>query len=165
MQDSVISAEGGCSCGKVRYKLENKALVVHCCHCLICQRQTGTAFALNALFDASNITLLQGELSEHIEATPSGKGQTITRCCHCKVAVWSHYFMGGIKEKIRFLRVGTLDNPNVLPPDVHIFAASKQSWVSLPENAKVYEVFYEFEKIWSVKDNQHRLRLLQMLES
>ena len=161
MNKSKVHSDGGCSCGAVRYKLIAGPLVVHCCHCRRCQNQTGSAFALNALFDSSHIQILQGDVIEIVEETPSGQGQTIARCEKCKIALWSNYFMSGIKEKIRFLRVGTLDNPDRMPPDVHIFAASKQPWITLPADAKVYDIFYDYETMWTVENNQHRLSLLQ----
>jgi hypothetical protein len=154
------ACEGGCGCGFVRYKIESEPLIIHCCHCSICQRQTGTAFALNALFDADYVKLLSGTVDEMMTPSPSGKGQNIARCPKCKLALWSNYFMGGIKEKIRFIRVGTLDNPNQFPPDVHIFTTTKQSWITLPKNAAVFEVFYDYEKTWSKENNNRRKHLL-----
>jgi hypothetical protein len=99
-------------------------------------------------------------VDEMMTPSPSGKGQNIARCPKCKLALWSNYFMGGIKEKIRFIRVGTLDNPNQFPPDVHIFTTTKQSWITLPKNAAVFEVFYDYEKTWSKENNNRRKYLL-----
>jgi len=154
------TCEGGCACGYVRYKIEYKPLITHCCHCRYCQRQTGTAFALNALFDADKVHILSGTIDEITTPSPSGRGQTIARCPKCEVAIWSHYFMGGIKGLIRFIRVGTLDNPDLFPPDVHIYTASKQPWVNLSPNALVYEKFYDFEKVWTSENDEFRKSLL-----
>jgi hypothetical protein len=133
-------AEGGCDCGKVRYRLLAAPIVVHCCHCRWCQRETGTAFALNAVIEADRVELL-GEAPVRIDTpSASGKDQAIFRCPECKVAVWSHY--GGAGAKADFIRVGTLDDPAGCPPDVHIFTASKQPWVVIPEGAERYAVFY-----------------------
>jgi hypothetical protein len=44
--DTVFPLEGGCDCGEVRYRLTTRPLIVHCCHCRWCQRESGTAFAL-----------------------------------------------------------------------------------------------------------------------
>ena len=132
--------EGGCDCGKVRYRLTAAPIVVHCCHCRWCQRESGTAFALNAVIEAERVELL-GEPPERIDTpSASGKGQPIFRCPTCKVAVWSHY--AGAGDKACFVRVGTLDDPDACPPDVHIFTAIKQPWVVLPDGAEAYEVFY-----------------------
>jgi len=154
------TCEGGCACGYVRYKIESEPFITHCCHCRYCQRQTGTAFALNALFDASQVHILSGTVDEIMTPSPSGRGQIIARCPKCEVAIWSNYFMGGITDSIRFIRVGTLDNPNKLPPDVHIYTASKQPWVNLPPNSLVFEEFYDFKEIWSNENNARRKSML-----
>lgn len=146
------SCEGGCGCGQVRYKLVSDPLIIHCCHCRWCQRQTGAAFALNALFEAKHVVLTKGIVNEIMTPSPSGLGQTIARCPKCQVAVWSNYYMGGLREKIRFIRVGTLDNPDLLPPDIHIFTESKQPWVILPPEDEAVEEFYEWKDIWSEKN-------------
>jgi hypothetical protein len=132
--------EGGCGCGKVRYRLNSEPIVVHCCHCRWCQRESGAAFALNAVIEADRVELL-GAQPERIETpSASGKGQAVFRCPECKVALWSHY--GGAGDKADFIRVGTLDDPDACPPDVHIFTASKQPWAVLPEGAEAFEAFY-----------------------
>jgi hypothetical protein len=154
--------QGGCSCGHVRYQLTSAPLIVHCCHCRWCQRQTGTAFALNALCEAEHVEVLQGEVSESTVPSPSGRGQKIARCPECQVAVWSNYYMGGIKDLIRFIRVGTLDDPDRLPPDVHIFTSSKQPWVKLPPGDLAVDEFYDYEKTWSPENQERRQALLAM---
>lgn len=135
-----MTMEGGCSCGKVRYRLTSAPIVVHCCNCRWCQRETGSAFALNAVIETDRVEQL-GQAPERID-TPShsGKGQAILRCPACKVAVWSHY--AGAGDKASFIRVGTLDDPAACPPDVFIFAESKQPWVVFPAGAEVFPVFY-----------------------
>ncbi len=160
MNEITSTCEGGCACGYVRYKIDASPLITHCCHCRYCQRLTGTAFALNALFDAKHIKIINGTFDEIVTPSPSGRGQTIARCPKCEVAIWSNYFMGGIKEKIRFIRVGTLDKPDQFPPDVHIFTETKQPWVNLSADAQVFDKFYDFEKIWSKDNEQLRQSML-----
>ena len=138
-----MTHEGGCDCGKIRYRLASDPIVVHCCHCRWCQRESGASFALNAVIEANRVELL-GEAPERIDTpSESGRGQPIYRCPNCKVAVWSHY--GAVKDKASFIRVGTLDNPDAFPPDVHIFTRNKQPWVVLPQGSEVYEDFYSGE--------------------
>jgi len=132
--------EGGCACGTVRYRLKARPFAVHCCHCRSCQRETGTAFALNGLVETAEVELLAGEPVTIDTPSESGKGQEIARCPRCEVALWSHY--GGMGERASFIRVGTLDDPDACPPQVHIFARSKQPWVVLPESAQAFEAFY-----------------------
>src|SRR5437868_2619555 len=127
------SFEGGCTCRAVRYRMTSRPMFVHCCHCRWCQRETGAAFALNAMIEADRIELLAG--APELVPTPSasGKGQKIWRCPSCRIAVWSNY--AGAGDAIRFVRVGTLDEPDRVPPDIHIFTQSKQPWVVLPPGA------------------------------
>ncbi|WP_372884470.1 GFA family protein [Shimia sp.] len=143
------TCEGGCTCGHVRYRVTSEPMIVHCCHCSWCQRQSGSAFAINALIEADRVERLSGEV-ENIEVpSPSGKGQTIARCPKCKVAVWSNYYMGGLKDRIRFIRVGSLDEVNTMPPDVHIFTSAKQDWVILPPEDRAVGAFYDVTETWS----------------
>src|SRR5512141_1581924 len=102
--------DGGCTCHFVRYRMTTKPLFVHCCHCRWCQRETGASFALNALIEADRVRLLQGEVEVVDTPSESGKGQKIVRCPKCHIAVWSNYGGGG--DVVRFVRVGTLDDPD-----------------------------------------------------
>lgn len=133
-------AAGSCGCGKVRYALTAPPLLVHCCHCSWCQRETGSAFAVNAMIETSRLAA-DGAIPDLV-LTPSasGKGQKIARCPACRVAVWSHY--ATLDTKLAFIRVGTLDDPSHTPPDVHIFTSTKQPWVILPAGAEIYPEFY-----------------------
>jgi len=149
MNADTYGIEGGCTCGHVRYQVVEEPLIVHGCHCRGCQKNSGSAFAINALFEADRVRLIEGAVEETSVPTPSGTGQDITRCKKCKVAIWSNYNMGGLRKHIRFIRVGTLDDPDQFPPDMHIYTSSKQPWVILPENDPRVERFYEFSKTWS----------------
>src|SRR5512136_2622140 len=122
--------DGGCDCRHVRYRMASRPLFVHCCHCRWCQRETGASFALNAMIESDRVLLLQGEPEVVNTPSNSGKGQKIARCPVCRVAVWSNY--AGAGDAVRFVRVGTLEEPDRLPPDIHIFTSSKQPWVALP---------------------------------
>ncbi len=141
-----VSLEGGCTCGAVRYRLTRAPIFVHCCHCRWCQRETGSAFVINAMVEAENVQLLKG--APHAVMTPSnsGKGQKVLRCPDCQVALWSTY--AGAGEAIRFLRVGTLDEPDQVPPDIHIFTSSKQPWVILPSDKPVFPEYYDRKQVW-----------------
>jgi hypothetical protein len=136
--------EGGCSCGAIRYRLVSEPLFVHCCHCLNCQRQTGSAFAINALIETDRVELLAGSPEEIEAPRDHGSPQVIYRCPECRVAVFSHY---GWPE-LRFVRAGTLDDPSLVSPDVHIFTRSKLPWVELPESVPAVEVYYDRNELW-----------------
>ncbi|MDL5030786.1 GFA family protein [Pelomonas sp. APW6] len=149
--------EGGCDCRAVRYRVLGAPLFVHCCHCRWCQRESGSAFALNALIEAERVECLG--LAPELVATPSesGAGQQIARCPQCRVAVWSHY--AGSGPLVKFLRVGTLDDPDLLPPDIHIFCSSKQPWFSLPPGAVAVPEYYDRQRYWPA-DSLARAELL-----
>jgi len=138
--------EGGCTCGRVRYRLEAPPLFVHCCHCRWCQRETGSAFVINALIEADRVRLLAGEPEVVDTPSESGRGQKIHRCPICRIAVWSDY--AGMGDTIHFLRVGTLDEPDRIAPDIHIFTSSKQPWVQLPADVPAVPEFYRFDEHW-----------------
>lgn len=149
--------EGGCTCRAVRYRIDTAPLFVHACHCRWCQRETGSAFALNAMIEAERVHSLA--LAPELVDTPSesGAGQRIARCPHCRVAVWSHY--AGAGPLFSFVRVGSLDQPDRLPPDIHIFTASKQPWLQLPAGAPAVPEYYEREQYWPAASLE-RLRVL-----
>lgn len=161
MGDNYEACDGGCSCGAVRYRVISAPMIVHCCHCRWCQRQTGASFALNALIEADRVQVLQGEPEVMTVASPSNIGQTIARCPNCRIAVWSNYNMSGLKERIRFIRVGTLDQPDRMPPDVHIYTSTKQPWVRLPEGDKAVEEFYDYDETWSQESLDRRAVLFE----
>jgi hypothetical protein len=138
--------QGGCACGQVRYRAKSKPMFVNCCHCRWCQRETGTAFALNAMIESDRIEVLAGEPEAVVTPSASGKGQEIMRCPNCKVAVWSHYLGAG--RQLSFLRVGTLDNPDAMPPDIFIWTMSKQPWVVLPEGIPAVPEYYKAADYW-----------------
>jgi hypothetical protein len=147
MSDAVnFPVNGGCTCRAVRYAMTGPPLIVHCCHCRWCQRETGTAFALNAAIEAERVPLLAG--APELVQTPSlsGNGQKIARCPSCRVALWSHY--AGAGDKVSFVRVGTLDDPDAFAPDVHIYTESKQPWVVIPEGARAFAQFYRPKEVW-----------------
>ena len=146
--------DGGCTCRQVRYRLSGMPLIVHACHCRWCQRETGAAFALNALYEADRVAHLAGEPDLVVTPSQSGKSQRIARCRACRVAVWSNYPQAG--PAVRFVRVGTLDEPDRLPPDIHIFTSSKQPWLTLPPGAKAVPEFYDLASTWSAERLERR---------
>jgi hypothetical protein len=139
-----VEREGGCACGAVRYRLASEPLVTHCCHCLNCQRQTGSAFVINLLIEADRVELL-GEIPQSVDVPrDDGSKQRIFRCPTCQVAVFSEYGHPGV----RFVRGGTLDQPSTVVPDVHIFTRSKLPWVTLPDSAPAFEAYYDSKALW-----------------
>ncbi len=148
---------GGCACGAVRYRLGSAPMFVHCCHCRDCQRQTGSAFVINALIEADRVELQSGDPQPFAMPTDSGRPHHVYRCPTCGTAVWSEY--GGLKV-LRFVRVGTLDDPSALTPDVHIYIRSKLPWISLPEGVPAFEAYYDSKKLWPAQSLERRRAIL-----
>jgi hypothetical protein len=139
-----VPREGGCACGTVRYRLASDPLFTHCCHCLNCQRQTGSAFVINLLIETDRVELLAGDPQPVAVPRDDGSTQQIYRCPTCQVAVFSQYGRPGV----RFVRGGTLDDPSRVTPDVHIFTRSKLPWITLPESVPAFEVYYDMNALW-----------------
>jgi hypothetical protein len=152
-----VSREGGCACGGIRYRLNRDPMFVHCCHCTSCQTETGSAFVVNALVESDQVETLKGSPQPLMTPSESGCGQQIWRCPDCYVALWSNY--GGANDVLRFVRVGTLDEPGAVEPDIHIYTRSKLSWVRLPEGALAVEAYYDSSQIWPAESLDRRKAL------
>jgi hypothetical protein len=159
MTDQPGSFEGRCACGGVRYRLLSAPLIVHACHCTECQRLSGGAFALNALIEADRLEILRGGARPVPVIGTSGKPQTIFRCPDCATALWSHY--PGAGARLAFVRVGTLDEPARLPPDIHIFTSTRLPWLELPEGARAVAEYYSARDVWPAESLERRERLLK----
>jgi len=150
--------EGGCTCRSVRFRMTSPPMFVHCCHCSWCQRETGASFALNALIESSRLERLTGAPELVLTPSASGKGQRIARCPTCHIALWSHY--AGAGDAVSFVRVGTLDQPGRLRPDIHIFTSTKQPWVVLPEGIPAVPGYYDRKRYWPPESLARRRALL-----
>ena len=152
---------GGCDCRGLRYRMDTRPLFVHCCHCRWCQRESGASFALNAMIETDRMSLLAGEPEIVDTPSESGRGQKIARCPKCRIAVWSNY--SGAGPAVRFVRVGTLDEPDHLPPDIHIFTKSKQPWVVLAAGTPAVPEYYDRKQYWPKESLARREALLARL--
>ncbi|HZY19595.1 MAG TPA: GFA family protein [Ramlibacter sp.] len=161
--DPSLPLDGGCGCGHVRYRMRTAPLFVHCCHCRWCQRETGASFALNAMIESDRVALLAGAVDPVPTPSASGLGQQIARCPRCRIALWSHY--AGSGPSIRFVRVGTLDQPDRLPPDIHIYTESRQPWVVLPAGVPAVARYYDREAHWPRESLARRAALLPQIEA
>jgi len=144
--------KGQCFCGAVTYRLTARPMFVHCCHCTDCHRQTGSAFVLNALIETKHVKA-RGRTQVVTLPTDSGRPHDVTRCPKCETALWSDYGRRGV---LMFVRVGTLDKPAALPPDVHIFTRSKLPWVKLPAGVPTFKVYYNMRKLWPAASLKRR---------
>ncbi|MBR0556041.1 GFA family protein [Ciceribacter sp. L1K23] len=148
-------SQGGCFCGKVRYRLKAAPMFVNCCHCRDCQRQSGSAFVVNGMIEAEEVELLSGEPEPVSMRTDSGHPHDIFRCRECRSAVWSDY---GRRGWMLFIRLATLDDPGRFPPDAHIFTCSRLPWVNLDGGAPAFDIYYEMEKLWPPESLERRQR-------
>ncbi len=155
--EDVATFDGGCDCRHVRYRMVGRPMFVHCCHCRWCQRETGASFALNAMIESERVVLLHGDVEVVDTPSNSGKGQKIARCPTCRIAVWSNY--AGAGDAVRFVRVGTLDEPDRLPPDIHVFTASKQPWVVLRPGVPAVAEYYRAADYWPRESLERRAAL------
>jgi hypothetical protein len=122
--------EGGCECGAVRYRMTTEPIFVNCCHCRDCQKITGSAFAINAMIESDRLELLSGE----DELLNEGQG---SRCPRCNGLLWGAHRLFG--DRVKFLRVGTLDEAERIRPDAHFFIRSKHPWVTIPADVPAYD--------------------------
>ncbi len=145
--------DGGCACGEVRYRLTSEPMFVHCCHCLNCQRHTGSAFVINMLVEAARVELVSGAPQPITMPLNGGSPNQIFRCSRCQVAVWSEY---GGRSEVRFVRAGTLDNPSGVSPDVHIYTRSRLPWVVLPASVPAFDAYYDPKTLWPAESLARR---------
>lgn len=158
MSEDFQPAQGACTCGQIHFQLNRSPLFVHCCHCTWCQRESGSAFALNALVEKDAVQLLAGEPEVVMTPSNSGKGQLITRCPNCKIALWSQY--SGAGDALVFIRVGSLHQAHRFAPDIHIFTESKLPWVQLPEGTPAVAQYYRTSEMWPAASLERRAQLL-----
>jgi hypothetical protein len=133
-------------------------LFTHCCHCRWCQRETGASFALNAMIETERVDVVAGTVDLVLTPSASGRGQKIARCPRCRVAVWSHY--AGAGDAVAFVRVGTLDDPDRFPPDIHIFTMSRQPWVVLTPGVPAVAEYSDRDAHWPKASLERRAALL-----
>ena len=157
MSNEQSDLSGGCACGAVRYRLAAMPMFVHCCHCRNCQRQTGSAFVINALIETDRLAPLKGDPQPIAVPTDSGRPHRIFRCSACQTAMWSEY---GGRAALRFVRVGTLDDPAALRPDVHIYVRSKLPWVTLPAGAPAFDAYYDPRQLWPAASLDRRRAII-----
>jgi hypothetical protein len=137
---------GHCACSSVHYELTETPLIVHACHCSNCQRVSGSAFAINIWIEAKHVNLTQGELSSKILAAGDGSDHEVFFCSGCGTYLWSNYHRAPGENL--FVRAGTLENPEEVEPDVHIFVRSKVPWLELPADAVSFDAYYDMKTVW-----------------
>lgn len=138
---------GRCTCGAVAYRLTAEPLVVHACHCSWCQRESGSAFALNGMIETRFVELVRGEPVARALPSASGKGQRVMACPACGVALWAQYH--GTGARFSYVKMGTLDDTSGVRPDVHIYTETKQPWLALGDDIPAFAEFYRRSEVWT----------------
>ena len=132
--------QGRCLCGDVVYEADGQPSTVTVCHCRFCQRSTGGAYLVDALFKRERFRVLTGEpaIYDH-RSEGSGKQVHIHFCNHCGTKLWLSF------ERYPALvgvYAGTLDDPNGFdrgPAKTHyIFVDQAADWTVLPAGARVF---------------------------
>ncbi|KAH6625495.1 Mss4-like protein [Boeremia exigua] len=141
---------GGCYCGAVRYRILTAPLFCYACHCIDCQKATGSAFALHATIEAYNISIISKTKPSLITSRrePS-KPQNIARralCSTCGTILWGND--SGWGYAVNDVMIGTLDFPGIMEPDAHSFVGSKLGWISLPSGARATKGQFDYKKEW-----------------
>lgn len=116
--------EGGCNCGAVRFQLSAPPLTAYICHCHLCQKRTGSPFAMNVVFPASALQITAGEAFELPRALPSGQRSVSFLCGNCYSRLWT------LRDGSPFVNVrgGALDDAGDLRPVAQLWTSSAQPW-------------------------------------
>lgn len=124
--------DGGCLCGRVRYRLTDEPLTLYACHCTDCQRRTGTAFALSMVVTRSSLELVKGDPQSYAIEMPDGRPKGGRFCAACSAHLWGE---PRNFPQLVVIQPGTLDDTSWLRPIGHIWTRSAQPWLSLPEGS------------------------------
>ena len=147
---------GCCSCGSIEYTLRELPMFTHTCHCTLCKKITGSAFIINAMIEGWNFKLAAGVLKNYLGPTGSGQQHIIKRCNDCGEAIVSYF---GDTEHLAVVKVGSLNEPNSLPPQAHVFVDTKLDWVQLDDGLPQFEAFYDFKSLWPKKSYERLLKV------
>lgn len=140
------SLQGGCACGDIRYTLLDRPMIVQACHCLDCQKQSGSAFVINMWIEADKVSVTGEQMAKVELKGGSGKPHDVFFCARCGTTLMSRYHAAPGRNY--FVRAGTLDNPSAVTPQAHIHTSSKLPWLKLDDNIPVFTGFYNLKAFW-----------------
>lgn len=123
--------DGGCQCGGVRYRIDEKPLELAVCHCTDCQRQSGSAFGMSLAVRAASFRLTKGELESFAVTCNSGRIKTCSFCGDCGTRIHHQ-----TRPDVLSVKCGTLDDKADLRPSAHYWTKSKLPWVVIPPGVK-----------------------------
>ena len=128
---------GECFCGGVKFRAEVEERVIAICHCISCQRHSGSAFGVVVGVKNSDFDMISGELKSYEVATSSNSIRSRTFCPECGTRIYAKTIGEGFK--FWGIRVGTLDQRSSLIPTIQVWCRSAQNWAiidSLPKFEK-----------------------------
>ena len=129
--------KGSCNCGSVEYEVLEPFSRQVACHCTQCQKQTQSAFSLNGVLSRDGFRLVKGRLKKWTKTADSGNRLDCYFCPECGNRI---YHQNPANPDSVALKLGTLDNTDVIDPRVHIWTSRKQNWYQIPEGVRVFEV-------------------------
>lgn len=133
--------EGGCVCGKVRYRTEGAPKRVSACACRWCQKRTGSALGVSVYFDKSAVTFLERATKTYRLVSDAGRWIETEFCKNCGTTVgWTLEFLPDYQG----IAGGTFDQPTFwYDLERFVFARTKPSWLTMPEGVAVCEAMPE----------------------
>ena len=152
----MINFTGSCSCGSIKYTLRESPMFTQVCHCNLCKKITGSAFIINSMIEGWNFNLDTGVLKSYFGPTGSGRQHIIKRCNECGEAIVSYF---GNTEHLAVIKVGSLSEPNLLPPQAHVFVNTKLDWLKLDDGLPQFQAFYDFKSLWPEKSYERLLKV------
>jgi hypothetical protein len=130
-----VPFEGGCLCGRLRYRGGSPPFVAYTCHCQACQKLTASAFATCMQVPAESVALLSGEAAQRERIADSGNRLTINFCRDCGSVLWTQ---NAARPRLRTIYLGTLDAPELIPVAAHIWTKRRLPWIPIPEGHRVF---------------------------
>lgn len=127
---------GSCLCGEVTFTINNEIKDIICCHCSLCRKAQGSAFATNANIKMKNFNFVSGE--SNLSSYYSSETQIKLFCKTCGSPIMSKNTL--TPDTIR-IRLGTIETDIVERPEAHIFVASKANWEEISDNLPQYDEY------------------------
>ncbi|KAF2745691.1 hypothetical protein M011DRAFT_426808 [Sporormia fimetaria CBS 119925] len=136
---------GGCTCTYIRYQLLRPPLFCYACHCVECQKSSGSAFASIATVEFDALSTLSSARPLLIPVSSSHRYKMLATCPRCRDVCWT---WTNVSPATLDVRIGTLDLPNLFAPDVHIFVGAMVDWIRLPEEVGKLKGDFEWREVY-----------------
>ena len=119
--------EATCSCGQLRVVTQGEPIRVSMCHCLACQRRTGSAFGIQARFP-NDRARIEGRTTDYVRISDAGEARTFSFCPDCGATVY-------YRTELEFVAIpiGAFADPTFPQPWISIYESRRYLWLGLPE--------------------------------